>query len=76
MNLHRARGSGFAGPQPITIEAIAAYLLFFPQWDELLFFEIMTAVDSRYLEGLADGRPRAAPEDQEPNKGKRKGKKR
>jgi hypothetical protein len=54
LTLHRTRQHGMAGPQPLAVESLAAYLQFFPQHDPLKFFEVMLAVDAHYLADFAE----------------------
>lgn len=45
MVLHRNRGMGLNGPDPITLGNCLDFLRLWPQWDELRFVEIMLVAD-------------------------------
>jgi hypothetical protein len=62
MFLHRTRAQGFSGLAPITLEACQAFLEFWPQYDKLLFVEIMIAADQELI-GLVneDNQPEDPP---------------
>jgi len=45
MVLHRTRGMGLNGPDPITLQACSSFLEFWPQWDALKFVETMLVAD-------------------------------
>ena len=45
-----------AGPIPITLESLATFLQFWPQWDELRFIEIMLEADQHFLWLLSQDR--------------------
>lgn len=51
MVLHRTRGQGINGPDPITLGSCIDFLKLWPQWDELKFVETILVAD-QVLAGL------------------------
>ena len=45
MVLHRTRGQGLNGPDPISLGEITHFLNYWPQWDSLKFVETMLVAD-------------------------------